>query len=482
MGNKTNVLFASFEAVPFIKTGGLGDVAGSLPAYIINDEFDARVVLPLLDTIPQQYRDQMTYVMNFYVPLGWRNVYCGLFTLCKDGVIYYFLDNEYYFKRGKVYGDFDDGERIAFFSKALVETIQHISGDFPVDILHCNDWHTALSPVFLREHYMGIPLYDRIKTVFTIHNLKFQGKYGVKMLGDILGLDGLASSGQLVQEQDDAVNFMQGAVIYSDAVTTVSETYADEICTPQYGEGLDGLFRSRKYKLYGIVNGINYNDYNPETEEGFAANFGPDSLDKKIENKLALQRELNLPQNPDVPLFAMVSRLTTQKGANLVRDLLPELGHSTIQIAILGTGDKQYEDALGGFSVWHSDWCATRIAFNEKLSRRFYAGADVFLMPSEFEPCGLAQMISMRYGTLPLVRETGGLKDTVQGYWDAGENANGFSFKDFDVNGLRNATNLALDLWYNHKDTWRKLQKNAMAMNYGWTESAEKYRQLYKSL
>ena len=281
---------------------------------------------------------------------------------------------------------------------------------------------------------------------------------------------------------NNAVNFMQGAVIYSDAVTTVSPTYAEEICTVRYGEGLEGLFTSRKYKLFGIINGIDKKNYDPASDPAIPVHFDEAHLEKKIEAKLALQRELGLREDPDVPLFAMVSRLTQQKGANLIAELLPEFAERNMQVAVLGTGDFTFENAIGDFAYNHPEIFAARITFNEKLSRRFYAGADVFLMPSEFEPCGLAQMISMRYATLPLVRETGGLKDTVAGYWDAGENADGFSFKDFDVNGLRTTVDLALDLWFEHRDIWAKLQLNALNKNFGWEESAEKYRELYDSL
>ena len=480
MAEKKNILFAAFEASPFIKTGGLGDVSGALPAHLKNEEFDARVILPLLSSIPEEYRSKMKYVTNYEVPLGWRSQYCGLFTLRKGGVMYYFLDNEYYFRRGKIYGEFDDAERVAFFSKAVLETIRYICGNFRPDVIHCNDWHTALIPVYLRESYNGDPLYDPIKTVFTIHNLKFQGQYSKYVTGDVCGLGGTPAEGQMIH--DDAVNFLQGAVIYADAVTTVSPTYADEICGADRGEGLEGLFQSRRYKLSGIINGIDRKSYDPKTDAAIAVNYDAKSLEKKKENKLALQRELGLREDPDAPLYAMVSRLTTQKGANLVADLLPEFRERRMQLAVLGTGDYLYEHAIADFAYHNQMNFAARIAFDEGLSRRFYAGADVFLMPSEFEPCGLAQMIAMRYGTLPLVRETGGLKDTVTGYWDAGENANGFSFRDFDVNGLRNAVDLSLKLWFDQREVFDKMQRNAIAMNYGWDESAAKYRDLYKGL
>lgn len=477
--NKKKILFAAFEATPFSKTGGLGDVAGSLPSYIKNDDYDVRVILPKLSAIPEEYQSKMKFVTNYEVPLGWRSQYCGLFKLRKGGVTYYFLDNEYYFKRDKVYGDFDDGERVAYFAKAVLETVRYIGSSFMPDIIHCNDWHTALIPVFLHEHYRNALGFDRIKTVFTIHNLKFQGQYDKFVTGDILGLQNSPAGPQMVH--DDAVNYMQGAVIYADAVTTVSPTYADEICTRQYGEGLEGLFQSRKYKLSGIINGIDVKDINPETDKRIPANFSADDLTGKALCKAELQKELGFEQNPDIPLFVMVSRLTIQKGANLITSLLGEFNNRNMQLAILGTGNKEYEDALNNMSKY-SDKFAARIMFSEPLSRKFYAGADAFLMPSQFEPCGLAQMMAMRYGTLPIVRETGGLKDTVDGYWDCGENATGFSFKDFDANGLRSAVDCALDVWFNKPQEWKKMQNNAMSRDYGWAASAEKYRELYSSL
>lgn len=479
MGKK-NILFAAFEASPFIKTGGLGDVAGALPVHLKSEEFDARVILPLLSSIPEEYKGKMKFVTSYEVPLGWRNQYCGLFTLMKGGVKYYFLDNEYYFKRGQVYGEFDDAERVAFFSKAVLETVKYIAKNFRPDIIHVNDWHTALIPVYLKELYSGDPLFDPIKTVFTIHNLKFQGMFSQYVTGDVCGLGGTPA--EELMRHYDAVNFLKGAVIYSDAVTTVSPTYAEEICTTAYGEGLEGLFQEIHYKLSGLINGIDRKNYDPKTDKALVVNYDENSLERKVENKLALQRELGLEEDPDIPLFAMVSRLTTQKGANLISELMPEFRERNMQLAVLGTGDYLYEHAIADFAYHNQTRFAARIAFDEKLSRRFYAGADVFLMPSEFEPCGLAQMISMRYGTLPLVRETGGLKDTVKGYWDYGNTANGFSFKDFDSNGLRNAVDLALDLWSGQKDTWSELQKNAISMHFGWEESAEKYRELYSSL
>lgn len=479
-GEKKRILFAAFEAVPFSKTGGLGDVAGSLPGKIKNDEFDVRVILPKLGSIPKEYADRMKYVTDFTVNLGWRNVYCGLFTLRKNGVTYYFLDNEFYFYRNNPYGEFDDGERIAFFSKAVLEAIRYFSPKFLPDIIHCNDWHTALVPVFLREFYMGVSGFENIKIVFTIHNLKFQGQYDKFVLGDILGLSDRPSGGQLIH--DDAVNYLQGAVIYADAVTTVSPTYAEEICAPEFGEGLEGLFQSRKYKLSGIINGINQDDINPEKDKNIPATYTKDHREGKALCKAALQKELGFDVNPEIPLYVTVSRLTMQKGANLLNDLLGEFTKREMQFAVLGTGDRAFEDSFKSMASFAPKKFGCRIMFSEKLSRLFYAGADFFLMPSLFEPCGLAQMMAMRYGTLPIVRETGGLKDTVKGYWDYGADANGFSFKDFDDNGLKTAVDASLQLWYDDKKTWNKLQENAMTADFGWEKSAEKYRELYRSL
>ena len=362
----------------------------------------------------------------------------------------------------------------------MLETVKYIAKNYLPDIIHCNDWHTALIPVYLEELYRDDPLFEQIRTVFTIHNLKFQGMYSRHVTGDVCGLGGTDAEEEMLHF--DAVNFLKGAVVYADAVTTVSPTYAEEICTAEYGEGLEGLFQSTHDKLSGIINGIDLNSFDPKTDKAIAANYNGSSLEKKVINKLALQRELGLEENPDVPLFAMVSRLTTQKGANLIADLLPEFRERNMQLAVLGTGDYLYEHAIADFAYHNQTRIAARVTFDEQLSRRYYAGADVFLMPSAFEPCGLAQMISMRYGTLPLVRETGGLKDTVKGYWDYGNMANGFSFKDFDANGLRNAVDLALELWSGQKDTWKELQQNAVTTHLGWEESAEEYRELYKVL
>ena len=476
---KKQILFTAFEAAPFIKTGGLGDVAGSLPKAVNSSEYDIRVVLPLLGAIPAEYADKMEFICDYKVELGWRKGYCGLFRLVRDGVTYYFLDNEYYFYREKVYGEFDDGERVAYFSMAVLETISHIKG-FNPQIIHCNDWHTALVPVFYNEFYKGKPGYEDIKTIFTIHNLKFQGQYDKFIIGDILGLNGTPAEGQLIH--DDAVNFLQGAVIYCDKVTTVSPTYAENICTPEYGEGLEGLFQSRSYKLSGIVNGIDYQEYNPEKDKNIPERYTVDSLEKKKVNKAKLQEELGLPVDETIPVFAMVTRMTAQKGMDFVKYLLPRFAEMNMQLAILGTGDAEYEDAVTASAAQHPDKISASIKFDEKFSRLFYGGADCFMMPSVFEPCGLAQMMAMRYGTLPLVRKTGGLKDTVKGLWDFGEEATGFAFEDADSNGLLAAVEQATYVWENNKPLWGKMQQNAMSQDFSWEKSAEVYKKMYDEL
>lgn len=467
------VLFAAFEAAPFVKTGGLGDVAGSLPAAISTSAFDVRVILPKLSAIPEKYVKRMEFVGFFSVPLGWRNQYCGLFRLKYKGILYYFLDNEYYFKRDNVYGEFDDGERVAFFSKAILEFILH-TDEFVPDIIHCNDWHTALVPVMLREQYKEIPEFERIKTVFTIHNLKFQGKYSDFVIGDICGLENTPAAAQLISDENTA-NYLQGAVIYSDRITTVSPSYAEEIRMPYYGEGLDWLFNRRKDVLSGILNGIDYKIWNPAKDNKIAVNYDASSPAKKQENKLILQKELGLELNKDIPLFVIISRLTEQKGLDLVNYLLPEFQQRSMQLAVLGIGDKKYENAFLHYAGIDPQKFSASIEFNTDLGHRMYAGADVVLMPSRFEPCGLTQMIAMRYGALPLVRETGGLKDTVH-------EDNGFSFLNFNAHDMLYAVDCALDIWFNRKRRWRAMQKQAMTEDYSWKASAREYRKLYREI
>ena len=474
-----NILFASFEAEPFMKTGGLGDVAGTLPSYIQGAGFDIRVILPKLSVIPEKYRAKMEPIACFDVQLSWRKQYCGLLTLKHKGVTYYFLDNEYYFKRDRVYGDYDDGERIAFFSKAILESILHMP-DFMPDILHCNDWHTALTPVYLREKFMGIPGFDKMKTVFTIHNLKFQGVFPGSVLGDVLGLHDCPAAGQLMY--GDAVNYMQGAIRYSDRLTTVSPTYAEEICTPYYGEGMDWLFSERKSVLSGILNGIDTKKYDPMTDKAVEIPFDANSLDLKRRNKEKLQAELGLTVDADLPMFVVVSRLTEQKGFDLITYNLPEIVRRDMQFVVLGVGEARFEEAFRWYAAANPEKICACIAFDELLSRRLYACGDVLLMPSRFEPCGLAQLMAMRYGTLPLVRETGGLRDTVRPYNQYTGDGTGFSFANYNAHELMGTIDTALDVWKNHPDDWHTMQKTAMAEDFSWRVSAKKYRALYRDL
>jgi starch synthase len=462
---KINVLFASFEAVPFSKTGGLGDVTGSLPGHINSTRFDVRVILPKLGIIPERYKKKMTPIAVFSVPLGWRNVYCGLETMRLGGVTYYFIDNEYYFKRDKIYGEFDDGERMAYFSKAVLESILHID-DFMPDIIHCNDWHTALIPVFLHEMYMALSGFEKIKTIFTVHNLKFQGQYSDFVIGDVCGLAGTPAEHQL--RIGEAANYMLGALRYTDMITTVSPSYAEEICTRYYGEGLDWIFNEKKDRLRGILNGINYKLYKP--------------VEDKKAAKAALQKELGLKITPGVPLLCVISRLTEQKGMDLISYNLPMFRSGDMQLAILGTGDPTFENAFRYYADKYPDNISARMEFNEPLSRRIYAGSDIFLMPSRFEPCGLSQMIAMRYGTLPIVRETGGLKDTVIPYNKYTGDGTGFSFANYNAHELKNKIEEAYGLYTGGKKHWNAMMKSAMNQNFSWTRSAKEYRKLYQEL
>ena len=477
--SKLNVLFASYEAAPFIKTGGLGDVAGALPKAVQCPSIDIRVVLPKLSIIPEEYREKMKFICSFYVPLGWRSQYCGLFELRMGRITWYFLDNEYYFNRENAYGYYDDGERMAYFSKAICECCRYLPDYFP-DVIHCNDWHTALAPVFLREQYRYAPGYDRIKTVFTIHNLKFQGVYGSSILGDILGLSGCeAACNQLSWYDGSCVNYLAGAANYADRITTVSPTYAKEICTPYFGEGMQDIFIRRSQAVSGILNGIDTDSYNPAKDKAIVHNYS--SPEGKAANKAALQRELDLPEEPDVPLCVAVSRLTEQKGFDLVDAVVEEL-LDTAQVVILGTGDAAYENHYRDLAARRPDRFSAQILFSEPLSRRIYAGGDLFLMPSRFEPCGLSQMISMRYGTLPVVRQTGGLADSVLPYNKFTGEGNGFSFANFNAHVLLFTVKDACALYREDPAAWKKLQEQAMAADFSWHNSALAYRELYRSL
>lgn len=476
---KMQIVFASAECAPFVKTGGLGDVAGSLPAALVRAGAEVIVMVPKYATIKDEYKAQMEHFSDFYVSLGWRNEYCGLEKLEHDGVTYMFIDNERYFARDYPYGFFDDGERFAFFSKAITESLQHLPAGFECDILHCNDWQTALAPVFLREFYQGLPLYDRVKTVFSIHNVAFQGQFSDTVMEDILGVAHIPAAATQLRCDACSINYMLGALHYADAITTVSPTYASEIQTPEFGEGLDGVLRERSYALQGILNGIDVAAFDPATDKRIAANYTVDDRSGKAVCKAKLQEELGLEVRDDRPLMVMVTRLTRQKGMDLVMYALDRILSGGVQVAVLGTGDRDYEDGLRYFQDKYPGTMAARIEFDPALSQRMYAAADMFLMPSKFEPCGLSQIIAMRYGTLPIVRETGGLKDTVQPYNEFTGEGTGFSFTNFNGDEMGDAVFRAARLFWDNREAWNQLVTQAMSQDFSWTRSADKYLDLY---
>lgn len=476
---KMQIVFASAECAPFVKTGGLGDVAGSLPAALVRAGAEVIVMVPKYATIKDEYKSQMEHFSDFYVSLGWRNEYCGLEKLEHDGVTYMFIDNERYFARDYPYGFFDDGERFAFFSKAITESLQHLPAGFECDILHCNDWQTALAPVFLREFYQGLPLYDRVKTVFSIHNVAFQGQFSDTVMEDILGVAHIPAAASQLRCDACSINYMLGALRYADAITTVSPTYATEIQTPEFGEGLDGVLRERSYALQGILNGIDVAGFDPATDKRIAANYTVEDRSGKAVCKAKLQEELGLEVRDDRPLMVMVTRLTRQKGLDLVMYALDRMLAGGVQVAVLGTGDRDYEDGLRYFQDKYPGTMAARIEFDPALSQRMYAAADMFLMPSKFEPCGLSQIIAMRYGTLPIVRETGGLKDTVIPYNEFTGEGTGFSFSNFNGDEMGDAVFRAARLFWDNRDAWNQLVTQAMSQDFSWTRSADKYLDLY---
>ena len=476
---KMQIVFASAECAPFVKTGGLGDVAGSLPAALVRAGAEVIVMVPKYATIKDEYKAQMEHFADFYVSLGWRNEYCGLEKLEHDGVTYMFVDNERYFARDYPYGFFDDGERFAFFSKAITESLQHLPEGFECDILHCNDWQTALAPVFLREFYQGLPLYDRVKTVFSIHNVAFQGQFSDNVMEDILGVAHIPAAATQLRCDACSINYMLGALHYADAITTVSPTYASEIQTPEFGEGLDGVLRERSYALQGILNGIDVAAFDPATDKRIAANYTVDDRSGKAVCKAKLQEELGLEVRDDRPLMVMVTRLTRQKGMDLVMHALDRILSGGVQVAVLGTGDRDYEDGLRYFQDKYPGTMAARIEFDPALSQRMYAAADMFLMPSKFEPCGLSQIIAMRYGTLPIVRETGGLKDTVIPYNEITGEGTGFSFTNFNGDEMGDAVFRAARLFWDNREAWNQLVTQAMSQDFSWTRSADKYLDLY---
>jgi starch synthase len=477
-----NVLFVTSECSPFVKTGGLGDVAGSLPQELVAQGVDARVILPKYGMIAEKYTSQMRYIDHIYIKMGWRSQYCGVFELKMNNVTYYFVDNEFYFGAKYIYGDIaNDVERFAFFDKAVLALLQVI-GFWP-DVIHANDWQTGMVSVLLRAHYAYDGRYSRIKTLFTIHNLKFQGIYDKAVIADVCELDDYYFTSDKLEFYKDA-SFMKGALTYSDYITTVSPTYAEEIKTEFFGEKLDGLMRARSNSLKGIVNGLDYSAYNPKTDDMIYEKYGSkDFVSKKKANKTALQRELGLVEDEEKFIISMVTRLTSQKGVDLLNCVLDDICFDqNIQIVILGTGDKQYEDSLRYFDWKYHGRVSAQIRFDNTLAHKIYAGSDVTLMPSLFEPCGLNQLIAMRYGTLPVVRETGGLKDTVEPYNEYEGTGTGFSFKNYNAHEMLGVIRYAHEVYYNHRKEWNAICRRAMSKDYSWTKSAKEYIDLYESL
>lgn len=466
------VLYAASEALPFIASGGLGDVAGSLPHALRKRLIGCRVVLPMYDTIKQELRDTMKFITHISVPVAWRRQYCGIFEAKYNGVIYYLIDNQYYFKRDTIYGHYDDAERFAFFSRAVLEIIPYI--DFKPDIIHCNDWQTALTPVYYSAMYANSPGYENIKTIFTIHNIQYQGVYGKELLEDVLGIPADKAS---LLEYDSCINFMKGAIECADKVTTVSPSYADEILDPWYSHGLDSILNERRYKLSGILNGIDTVGYDPATDKCIKANFSADDISGKKIDKEELQKEMGLPVKPGVPVIGMVTRLVSHKGLDLVKGILDELlATSEMQLVVLGSGDYEYESYFRWIAEKYPDKVGLRIGFVPELARKIYAGADMFLMPSKSEPCGLSQMVALRYGTVPIVRETGGLRDSIT---DCGDGkGNGFTFKSYNAHDMLDAIRRALTLYYN--GDWNELVLRALNCDFSWGRSANAYIRLYK--
>lgn len=473
------VLFVASEAYPFIKTGGLGDVAYALPKALRKLGIDARVIMPKYSGIPSSFKNCMEDIAKFSVTVGWRNQYCGLEYLTYDELPYYFIDNEYYYNRSEVYGYYDDGERFSYFSKAILESIKHME-DFIPDIIHCNDWHSGIIPVLLKEHYSEDEKYSNIKSIFTIHNLKYQGLFSKEILGELLNLSEKYFKDDALKFYND-VSFIKGGIVFADAVTTVSNTYAKEIQTPFYGEGLEGLLRLKSEKLHGIVNGIDYELYNPKVDKRIFYNYDVSHREQKVKNKLKLQQTLNLPINETIPMIGIVTRLVKQKGLDLIVDKLQELLSLPVQIVLLGNGDGYYEDLFQYYDSIYPSRISTNIIFDEGLAQQIYAASDMFLMPSLFEPCGIGQLIALKYGSIPIVRETGGLKDTIVPYNKYTGDGNGFSFENYSSEELLDTINRALDL-YNDKIAWDKLVENAMLSNNSWESSAKNYMNLYNSL
>lgn len=473
-----NVLFAVSECVPFIKSGGLADVAGALPKELKKQGIDAHVMLPNYGSIPAKYKDQFTFFTSFTVDVGWREQYCGLLHAEFDGVHYYLIDNEYYFKRDSMYGHYDDGERFGYFARAVLESVSYLP--FKPDVIHCHDWHTAMIPYLFQQQYKHYSAYKKIKTVFTIHNLQFQGIFPKTVMNDILNLKDSDFTVNALEFYGN-INYMKGGIVSADMITTVSPTYKDEIQYPFFGERLDGLLRGCNEKLVGIINGIDDTLYNPSVDELIDTKYDIESIEKKQQNKLALQKHVGLAENSEVPIIAMVTRLTSQKGLDLVRHVFQEIVQDDVQFVLLGTGDREYENFFRRMAAEYPDKVRVNIGFSEEMAHKIYAGADLFLMPSLFEPCGLGQLIALQYGTIPVVRETGGLNDTVNSYDEFNPTGNGFTFKNFNAHDMLYTIRRAVN-HYHQKDHWDAIVKSAMTRDYSWAHSAKEYAQLYRTL
>ena len=475
------MLFVASECVPFIKTGGLADVVGSLPKYFNKDEFDVRVILPKYQCMREDFKHQLQYVTHFYMELNWRQQYVGVLHLEYEGIHYYFIDNEYYFSGPRPYGNIhEDIEKFAFFSRAALSALPLIN--FQPDIVHCHDWQTGLIPVYLKDKFHEGQFFANMKSIMTIHNLKFQGIWDVKAVKDITGLPPYYFTPDKLEAYGDA-NYLKGGIVYADAVTTVSNTYAEEIKMPFYGENLDGLMRARSNCLYGIVNGIDYNEYNPETDPFIPQHYNARTFRKeKVKNKRALQQELGLEQNDGKFMVGIVSRLTDQKGFDLIACMMDEMCQQDIQFVVLGTGEEKYENMFRHFAWKYPGKVSANIFYSEALSHKIYAACDAFLMPSLFEPCGLSQLMSLRYGTIPIVRETGGLKDTVWPYNEYEGTGTGFSFANYNAHEMMNTIKYAHYIYIEKKREWNKLVDRAMAADFSWNASAAKYDELYSWL
>ncbi len=474
-----NILFVASESVPFIKTGGLADVVGSLPKCVDKKYFDVRVMIPKYTCISQEWRDKMVFKTSFYMDFNWRSEYVGILEAKVDGVTYYFIDNESMFGGFRPYSGnvLDDMEKFIFFCKAALSAMPLL--DFRPDIIHCHDWQTGLVPVYLKERFQGNEFFHGIKTIMTIHNLKFQGKWDVKTVKEISGLPDYYFTPDKLEHYKNA-NMLKGGLVYADAITTVSETYAKEIMTPFYGEQLDGLLRARQNDLRGIVNGIDYSDYDPSKDKCIEFPYTPQNFRKeKVKNKRALQKELGLEENDKIMMIGIVSRLTDQKGFDLIAYMMDELCQDAVQIVVLGTGDEQYENMFRHFDWKYNNKVSANIYYSEALSHKIYAASDAFLMPSLFEPCGLSQLMALRYGTIPIVRETGGLKDTVEPYNEYESTGTGFSFVNYNAHEMLASIRYAEKIYYDRKREWNKMIDRAMAVDFSWSVSAKKYQEMY---